>query len=177
MSDKTKNQTSDLPDAHRDKDYSDVVKDEIIEDLVLTCQVGDQDEETSDSISSDEDNTDIVTFVITEDLCERQQLGAKDEETRDDIRRDEDKADIVKAEITEDLCVRQQLGATDETRDIIKREADNADVVKVEITEDQVKIEEDEVPINTATGHCSNQIGEGVGDSHCPGVASQNLVN
>ncbi|XP_053567744.1 gastrula zinc finger protein XlCGF8.2DB-like isoform X1 [Bombina bombina] len=52
MSDKTENQTSDLPDAHRDEDNTDIVKVEITEDLCVRHQLGATDEETSDSISS-----------------------------------------------------------------------------------------------------------------------------
>ncbi|XP_053567374.1 uncharacterized protein LOC128657157 [Bombina bombina] len=46
-----KNQTSDLPDAHRDEDNADIVKVEITEDLWVKHQLEAPDEETSDSIS------------------------------------------------------------------------------------------------------------------------------
>ncbi|XP_053568306.1 uncharacterized protein LOC128657904 [Bombina bombina] len=96
-----------------DEDNADIVKVEITEDLCVTRQLGDPDENTSDSISPDEDNADIVKVEITEDLCVTRQLGDPDENTSDSISPDEDNTDIVKEEITEDLCVRYQMGTLD----------------------------------------------------------------
>ncbi|XP_053567605.1 uncharacterized protein LOC128657328 isoform X2 [Bombina bombina] len=86
MSDKTENQTSDPPDAHRER----------LEENPGTGLLNLKEEDETDDMNShqteihwslpaDEDNADIVKVEITEDLCVRHQLEAPDEETSDSI--------------------------------------------------------------------------------------------
>ncbi|XP_053577717.1 uncharacterized protein LOC128666922 isoform X2 [Bombina bombina] len=179
MSDKTMNQTSDLPDAqggHLERDPGAVllnVKEEEEADGMNNHQT-----EIHWSLPADKDNADIVKVEITEDLCVRRQLEATEEETSDSI--SPDNADIVKVDVTEDLG--HHPGApNEETRYSISPDKDNADIMKVKITEDlfvrrqleapemetsdsispgrmdgeepyicdHMKTEKDEVPINT----------------------------
>ncbi|XP_053567248.1 zinc finger protein 300-like isoform X2 [Bombina bombina] len=88
-----------------------------------------------------------------------------------DAHGDEDNTDIVKVEIAEDLCVRHQLETPDEeTSDGIN--PDHMDVMPSDGSAveyrgepyvcDHVKTEEDEVPINMATGRLEENPGTGL---------------
>ncbi|XP_053567194.1 oocyte zinc finger protein XlCOF6.1-like isoform X2 [Bombina bombina] len=133
MSDKTENQTSDLPDVHRGR----------LEENPGTGLLN----------VKEEDETDDMNSHQTEIHCS--------------LPADEDNADIVKVEITEDLCVRHQLEAPDEeTGDSISQ--GHMDVTSSEGSAvehggepyvcNYVKIEEDEVPINTTSGDVKTEV-------------------
>ncbi|XP_053567440.1 uncharacterized protein LOC128657208 isoform X3 [Bombina bombina] len=105
-------------------------------------------------------------------------LNVKEEDETDDMNShqteihcslpaDEDNAGIVKVEITEDLCVKHQLGAPDkETSDSIspgRMDVTPSDGSVVEHRGEPyvcnyMKTEEDEVPINTATGDVKTEV-------------------
>ncbi|XP_053568267.1 gastrula zinc finger protein XlCGF26.1-like [Bombina bombina] len=113
MSDK--NQTSDLPNAHGDKDNSDIVKIEITEDLCVMRQLGALDEETSDSISPGRKDTTPSDGSAVEHrgepyVCDR----AKSEE--DEVSINTSTGDVktevtLNAEQTNNLYVESQLEA------------------------------------------------------------------
>ncbi|XP_053567414.1 oocyte zinc finger protein XlCOF6.1-like [Bombina bombina] len=125
MSDK--NQTSDLPDAHRGRleENPDTgllnVKEEDETDDMNSHQT-----EIHCSLPADEDYADIVKVEITEDLCVRHLLEAPDEETSDSI--SPGRMDVTPS----DGSVVEYRGEP--------------------YVCDHVKTEEDEVLINTATG-------------------------
>ncbi|XP_053567726.1 zinc finger protein 154-like [Bombina bombina] len=128
---KTENQTSDFPDAHRGH----------LEENPGTglLYVKKEEDETDDyrteihwSLPADNDNAKIVKVEITEDLCVRQQLGAPDEETSYSIsqgRMDVTPSDGVVVEHGGEPYVCNRM-----------------------------KTEEDEVPINTATGDVKTEV-------------------
>ncbi|XP_053568321.1 uncharacterized protein LOC128657919 [Bombina bombina] len=133
MSEKTETQTSDHPDAHGGR----------LEENPGTGLLN----------VKEEDETDDMNSHQTEIHCS--------------LPADEDNADIVKVEITEDLCVRHQLEAPDEeTRDSISQghmTVTPSDGSAVEYGAepyvcDHVKTEEDEVPINMATGDVKTEV-------------------
>ncbi|XP_053567494.1 uncharacterized protein LOC128657247 isoform X2 [Bombina bombina] len=128
MSDKTENQTLDLPDAHRGR----------LEENPGTGLVNVKEEDETDDMNShqteihwslpaDEDYADIVKVEITDDLLfVRHQLGAPDVETSDHI-----SPALMDMTPSEGLAVEYNGEA---------------------YVFDYVKTEEDEVPINTSTG-------------------------
>ncbi|XP_053567203.1 uncharacterized protein LOC128657005 isoform X3 [Bombina bombina] len=107
MSDKTKNQTSDLPNAHggrlEENPGTGLIN---VKEEVETYDMNSHQTEIRWSLPAD---ADILKVVITEDLFAWRQVEAPDEETSDSISPDEDNADIVKVEITEDLYTCDQV--------------------------------------------------------------------
>ncbi|XP_053577398.1 uncharacterized protein LOC128666689 isoform X2 [Bombina bombina] len=162
MSDK--NQTLELPDAHGG----------CLEENPGTGLLNVKEEDETDDMNSHQ--TEIHWSLPAGCLEENPGTGllnVKEEDETDDMNShqteihwslpaDGDKSDIVKVEKPDHLSVRPLLGAPDkQTNDSISPNADNADIVKVEITEDlftcdQVKTEEDDVPINTSAGEITN---------------------
>ncbi|XP_053545437.1 gastrula zinc finger protein XlCGF57.1-like [Bombina bombina] len=167
-----KNQTSDLPDAHGgciDVTASDVSAVDHGGELYLCDNVK----------TTAEDEVPIYTATgrLEENLCTGL-INVKEEDETDDMNSqteihsslpaDEDNSDIVKVEITEDLCVRQQPGAPDEEMTSGSISPGCMDVTPSDCLAvnhggepyvcDHLKTEEDEVPINTATGKNNNKI-------------------
>ncbi|XP_053568405.1 gastrula zinc finger protein XlCGF57.1-like [Bombina bombina] len=133
MSDKTGNQTSDLPDAHGGR----------LEENPGTGLLNAKEEDETDDMNSHQ--TEIHWSLPA----------------------DEDNADMVKVEITEDLSVRHQLGApVEENSDRISPGGMDVTLSEASAIEhggepyvcDHMKTEEDEVPINTATGDVKAEV-------------------
>ncbi|XP_053567599.1 uncharacterized protein LOC128657322 isoform X2 [Bombina bombina] len=147
-----------------DNGYTDIVKVEITEDLCVTRHLGTPNEETNDSISSGEDNANKVKVEISEDLCVR--LGATDEKTSDCISPGDVKTEVtLDAEQTNDLYVKSHLEAVKQEigdnisewrMDVMPSDGPGVEHRGEPYVCDRVKTEEDEVPINTATGEFTN---------------------
>ncbi|XP_053577507.1 uncharacterized protein LOC128666758 isoform X4 [Bombina bombina] len=125
MSDKTENQTSDLPDIHRGcleenagPELLDVKEEDETDDMNSQTEI-------HSSLPADEDDADIVKVEITEDLCLRHQLGARDDENSDSI--------------------------SSGRMDVTPSDGSAVEHGGEPYVCDQVKTEEDEVPINTST--------------------------
>ncbi|XP_053567452.1 uncharacterized protein LOC128657218 isoform X2 [Bombina bombina] len=122
--------------------------------------------ETPSDVSADEDNTDIIKVEITEDLCVTHQLGAPNQETNDRISSGNIKPEVtLNAEQTNDLYVESQLKAVKQgicdnisagRMDVTPSDGSTVEHRREPYVCDQVKTEEDEVPINTATGDFTN---------------------
>ncbi|XP_053567528.1 uncharacterized protein LOC128657273 [Bombina bombina] len=157
-------------DVSADEGYTDIVKVEITEGLCVTRQLGTPNEETNDSISSgDVKNEATLNTEQTNDLYVKRQLEAVKKENSVNIRTCDVKTEVtLNAEQTNDLYVKSHL-------ETVKQEiSDNISTGRMDVMPsygsavehggepyvcDQVKTEEDEVPINTATGeftNCSN---------------------
>ncbi|XP_053567584.1 uncharacterized protein LOC128657314 isoform X2 [Bombina bombina] len=160
-------QPEEAPSDVSDEGYTDIVKVEITEDLCVTRQLGTPNEETNDSISSGDVKTEVtLNTEQTNDLYVKRQLKAVKQENSGNIRTGDVKTEVtLNAEHTNDLYVKSQM------EDVTQEISDNISTWRMDVTPsdgsavelrgeqyvcDQVKTEEDEVPINTATGEFTN---------------------
>ncbi|XP_053567600.1 zinc finger protein 484-like [Bombina bombina] len=139
-----------------DEDNADKVKVEITEDLCVT--LGTPDEETSYSFSSWrlEENPGTGLLNVKEE-DETDDMNSHQTAIHCSLPADEDKADIVKVEITEYLCVRHQLEAPGRM-DVSSSDDSAAEHRGEPYVCDYMKTEEDEIPINTATGDVKTEV-------------------